>query len=99
MKLGISLALLCLLNTAARAEVHLTPVITDHAVLQRDVPIHLWGDAAPGETLAISFHGQTLSTRANETGLWEAWLQPESAGGPFTLTIHGSSELTRSDLL
>jgi sialate O-acetylesterase len=32
-------------------------------------------------------------------GLWEAWLMPEPAGGPFTLKVQGSSELTRSDLL
>ena len=32
-------------------------------------------------------------------GLWEVWLKPEPAGGPFTLTVRGSSELTRSDLL
>ncbi len=31
--------------------------------------------------------------------LWDAWLKPEPAGGPFTLTVRGSSELTRSDLL
>jgi sialate O-acetylesterase len=98
-KLSLSAGLLCLLSTAALAEVHLTPVITDHAVLQRDVPIHLWGDASPGETITLSFHGQTTSTTATTVGLWDAWLRPEPAGGPFVLSIHGSSDLTRSDLL
>jgi sialate O-acetylesterase len=99
MKLSFSVTLICLLSTAVQAEVHLTPVISDHAVLQRDVPIHLWGDASPGEALNISFHGQTTTTTATAVGLWDAWLKPEPAGGPFALTIHGSSELTRSDLL
>ena len=99
MKLSLFLACICLVSTTARAEVHLAPVITDHAVLQRDVPIHLWGDASPGENINISFHEQTITTTASSMGLWEAWLKPEPAGGPFTLTIHGSSDLTRSDLL
>ena len=77
----------------------LAGVITDHAVLQRNVPIHLWGEDTPAARITITFHGQSTATTANSLGLWEAWLAPEAAGGPFTLTVHGSSELTRSDLL
>jgi len=100
MKFGLlAFAMICLLNTPVRAELQLSPVITDHAVLQRDAPIHLWGEASPGEKLAITFHSQSLAAVANRLGLWEAWLMPEPAGGPFTLNVRGSSELTRSDLL
>jgi sialate O-acetylesterase len=93
------LALVCLGLTPLWAEVRLTSVITDHAVLQRDVPIHIWGEASAKEKIAITFHAQSLTTTANRLGLWEAWLTPEPAGGPFTLTVRGSNELTRSDLL
>ncbi len=89
----------CLLVTPMRAEVRLASVITDHAVLQRDTPIHLWGEASPAEKITITFHGQSVATTASRLGLWEAWLLPETAGGPFTLTVRGSTELTRSDLL
>ena len=94
-----TLAMICLVVTTARAEVRLTSVITDHAVLQRDAPIHLWGEASPAEKITIHFHDQSVATTASRLGLWEAWLMPEPAGGPFTLTVHGSSELSRSDLL
>jgi sialate O-acetylesterase len=93
------LAVICVVSTTLRAELRLASVITDHAVLQRDVPIHLWGEASPAEKITITFHGQSMATVATSLGLWEAWLKPEAAGGPFTLTVHGSSELTRSDLL
>jgi sialate O-acetylesterase len=99
MKLSVTMALICLVSTAAQAEVRLAPVITDHAVLQRDVPIHVWGDASPEEKITISFHNQTIATSATSVGLWEAWLKPEAAGGPYILTVHGSSDLKRSDLL
>src|ERR1700726_3118125 len=99
MKLGFLTLVICLVSTPLRAEVRLTSVITDHAVLQRDAPIHLWGEASPAEKITITFHSQSIATTASDLGLWEAWLKPETAGGPFTLTIHGSSELTRSDLL
>lgn len=93
------LSLLLPIMPSAIAEVRLTPVITDHAVLQRDAPIHLWGEASPGEKLTIAFHAQTLAATASNLGLWEAWLMPEAAGGPFTLSVQGSTELKRTDLL
>ncbi len=94
-----TLVVIGVVTIPARAEVRLSSVITDHAVLERDVPIHLWGDASPGEKIAITFHAQSVATTADKIGLWEAWLNPEPAGGPFTLTVRGSSELTRTDLL
>jgi sialate O-acetylesterase len=99
MKLSFLTLMICLVSAPLRAEVRLTSVITDHAVLQRDAPIHLWGEALPAEKITITFHGQSIATTASNLGLWEAWLKPEPAGGPFTLTVHGDSELTRSDLL
>ena len=99
MKLGFLILVICLVSAPLRAELRLTSVITDHAVLQRDAPIHLWGAASPEEKITIHFHDQSVATTANHLGQWEAWLMPERAGGPFTLTVHGSSELTRSDLL
>jgi sialate O-acetylesterase len=99
MKLGFLTLVMCLVSTSLQAELRLASVITDHAVLQREVPIHLWGEASPAEKITITFHSQSITATASNLGLWEAWLKPEPAGGPFTLTIHGSSELTRSDLL
>ncbi len=86
-------------STPVRAELQLASVLTDHAVVQRDVPIHVWGQDSPAEKITVTFHGQSVTVTASSVGLWEAWLKPEAAGGPFTLVVHGSSELTRSDLL
>jgi sialate O-acetylesterase len=99
MKTGFLALAICMASTSLQAELRLASVLTDHAVLQREVPIHLWGEASPAEKITISFHGQSVTTTASDLGLWEAWLKPEPAGGPFTLTVHGSTELTRSDLL
>jgi sialate O-acetylesterase len=74
-----------------RAEIKLPSLLSDHAVLQRGVPIHLWGWATPGAKLGIRFHEQTLSVAANNLGAWSAWLTPEQAGGPYALTIDGGA--------
>jgi sialate O-acetylesterase len=90
MKASLLLALAFgLLTNASCAEITLPKMLTDHAVLQRDRPIHLWGWATPDANLTARFHGQTVAARADRLGEWSLYLAPESAGGPYTLTITG----------
>ena len=96
----ILLALLCLTPLAAEADVRLPHVISDHAVLQRERPIHLWGWSSPNAHLSAHFHAQTVPVVADRIGYWSLWLAPENAGGPYALTISGDGpEKTVSDLL
>ena len=91
---------LLLPGKALWAEVRLPHVISDHAVLQRERPIHLWGWATPGARLTVRFHGQTVAAVAGDLGKWSLWLTPEAAGGPYTLTVSGDgADVTISDLL
>ena len=85
---------------AASGEVRLPHMISDHAVLQRERPIHLWGWATPGAHLSAHFHQQTVTAVADDLGKWDLWLAPEAAGGPYTLSLSGDgAEKTLSDLL
>ena len=99
--LGRGLLAFCLLlSLSARAEVRLPNALSDHAVLQRERPIHLWGWAAPGAHLTATFHEQTAAAVADIVGAWSLWLAPEAAGGPYTLTLSGDGAVkTVSDLL
>ena len=67
---------------SARAELRLHGLFSDHMVLQRDMPLRVWGSAAPGEAVQLVFRGQSLRTRADARGRWEMRLKPEPAGGP-----------------
>lgn len=67
---------------AARAEVRLPHLLSDHAVLQRERPIHIWGWSDPGETVNIAFHGQQLRLVANDLGQFSGWLAPERPVDP-----------------
>ena len=90
---------LCPLLTA---EIRLPQLLSDHAVLQRDAPVRIWGWAEPGARLTVTFHKQTVAATADRLGEWTAWLMPEPAGGPYTLTVAGSatdSPKTVTDLL
>ena len=75
----------------AFAELRLPMMISDHSVLQRQAPIHIWGWASAGEHVSVTLHAQSRSADANTYGEWSMWLQPEQAGGPYTLTVSGSA--------
>jgi sialate O-acetylesterase len=89
-----------LFSLVCGAQVRLPNGISDHAVLQRDRPIHIWGWATPGVRLQAHFHGQTVAAEADSLGEWSLWLAPEAAGGPYVLSITGDGEAKQvNDLL
>jgi sialate O-acetylesterase len=76
-------------------------IFQDHAVLQRDRPIEVWGHAAAGEAIAVSVAAPTAAavsanTRADASGRWSVTLPAMSAGGPFVLSAQGSGGTRQS---
>src|SRR5689334_16144227 len=93
--------LLPLLAVAAglHADVTLPPILANHMVLQRGVPIHLWGKAAPGEAVTATFRGSTSKATADSLGKWSLYLPVGNAGGPFTLEVKAANTITYDDVL
>lgn len=90
MKLLIQSAPALLLLAAPAAAQEAPPLLhamfQDHGVLQRDRPIAVWGDAAPGERVEITLGTRKTLVRADADGHWRADLPAFPAGGPYTLT-------------
>jgi sialate O-acetylesterase len=78
---------LLLAASAPRAEVSLHPLFSDHMVLQQGIPAPVWGTAAAGEEVTVSFAGQKKSARAGADGRWMVKLDPMKPGGPHEMTI------------
>lgn len=95
----LALALLGLSAGAAQADVALPHIFSDHAVLQREIAVPIWGTGAPGENVAVEFANQTQKTVADAEGNWQIKLAPMAAGGPFVLTVKGKNTLQRADIL
>ena len=54
----------------AVAKVELGSPFKDKAVLQRGVPVPVWGWADPGENVTVTFAGNTVSAKAGADGKW-----------------------------
>ena len=63
----------------------------DHAVLQQQKPIPVWGQAEPGEKVTVAFGGATSTAAADAQGRWQVTLEalPASSEGR-DLTITGA---------
>jgi sialate O-acetylesterase len=97
-------ALLALLpGSVLPAQVVMPKVLASHMVIQRDLPVHVWGKAAPGENVTVSFRGETRTTQTNRLGRWSVYLKPGLPGGPFQMTVAsntaGAPPITLDDIL
>ncbi len=87
-------------TSMAFAEVKVPAVFGDDMVLQRELPVPVWGTASPGEKISVSFDGQNLSTTADAQGKWMVKLNPlKTSKSEKEMTIQGSNTITFSGVL
>ena len=99
----VPFALLCIWAFASYAEgaspqsdSDFDPIFQDHAVLQRDRPIPVWGRAEANENVTVTIGSVTARAAADASGKWTATLPAMPAGGPYDLTArfsHGHSQV------
>ena len=81
------------------ANVLISPLFTANAVLQRETAVPVWGLAAPGEKVTVTFTGQNQETVADPAGRWEVRLTPMPANARGTLTIHGQNTIALTNVV
>ncbi len=75
-------------------------IFGNHMVMQRNVPISIFGNAEPGGSLDVKFDGETLRVKAGSDGQWQALFPAREAGGPYSLTLRGAERTVHySDIL
>lgn len=84
----------------ARADVKLASPFTDHMVLQRDLPVPVWGWADAGEQVTVSFAGQKKSATTGVDGKWRIDLAPLATSAESRdFVVTGKNTLTLHDVL
>jgi sialate O-acetylesterase len=63
------------------------------------MPVPLWGWDAPGKKVTVTFAGQLKSATADSSGRWTIQLDALKTGGPFDLTVSGSTTRTVRNVL
>ncbi|SMP51795.1 sialate O-acetylesterase [Neorhodopirellula lusitana] len=77
----------------ASAEIRPASLFQDHMVLQRDMPVPVWGTADPGETVTVRIAGQTKTAVVDSSSHWKVTLDPMPASFEgAAMTISAGSE-------
>jgi sialate O-acetylesterase len=92
------LGILAIVSAKINANISV-PFFNDHMVLQRQILAPVFGKADAGETITVSFRGQTKTATADAGGKWMVKLDPTEAGGPFELVLKGKNTVTITDVL
>ncbi len=80
-----------LLSFAAFSDVKLPSLVSNGMVLQRDMPVKIWGWANPGEKINVTFKGKKIHAIGDSKGNWACTLPATPAGGPYEITINEKS--------
>lgn len=89
-----------LMGQTCFAEIVLPKIIADHMVLQREMPVPIWGWGDPGKTVTVEFAGQKKTAKVDDKGQWEIKLDPmEASAEPREMKVFGGSTLTLKDIL
>jgi sialate O-acetylesterase len=70
----------------ANAEVRFSKLFGNDMVVQRGLPIRVWGDCTPNANVQVSLGTQRATAQAAADGTWQVTLEPIAQGGPYTLT-------------
>ncbi len=72
------------------------PLFGDGAVLQRNHPLPVWGQAKPSETITVSLGNDSVEATADETGTWRVEFPARDAGGPYNLVAKSATGTAQS---
>lgn len=76
---SVVLSMVSAIVLTGSAAVRLASPFADNMVLQRGMRVPVWGRAAAGEKVSVSFAGQTKSCTAGADGTWRVDLEPLTA--------------------
>ncbi len=77
-------------------------VFADNMVLQRGLPVPVWGSAEPGQTVTVTFSGQTKTATAGTDRKWMVQLDAMGANAnaqQLTITLPGVTTVVYSNIL
>jgi sialate O-acetylesterase len=88
-------------STVRGVELSVASPFSDHMVLQREMPVPVWGSANPGEEVTVAFAGQKMSTTADVRGAWMVKLDAmdASADGREMEVTGKANSVTFKDVL
>ena len=81
------------------SQIKLPRLISDGMILQRDIPVKIWGWASANEKIEITFNKKKFQTITSQDGNWNITLPSQKAGGPYEMTLTASNTIVVKNIL
>jgi sialate O-acetylesterase len=81
----------------AATTLKLSSVFGNDMVLQRDVTLPVWGDAASSSEVHVALAGHEATAKTDAAGHWKVFLEPLAAGGPHRLEVRSGDATVSVD--
>ncbi len=93
-KLFVTTVLMMAASLAFAGDLKVAHVFSDHAVMQRETSVPVWGWGTPGAKVSVtsSWDGKTVSTSVSSDGAWRVKVTTAQAGGSHTITVKSGKE-------
>jgi len=98
-KVLVLVSILFLRGSIGLCDIRLPRLISDGAILQREVELNIWGWASAGEKVELVFKNNSYKTEADRNGHWKLILPPQKQGGPYELFFRGDNEIVLRNIL
>lgn len=95
----LSVSAVLILVPESNADVRLPSIFSDHMVLQRGMPVPVWGWSEPQELVTVTFDGKSHQAEADNDGKWKVLLDPLKVGDPKSLVVKGTNTIEVKDVL
>ncbi|MFA9187928.1 sialate O-acetylesterase [Flavobacterium sp. FBOR7N2.3] len=96
----ITLSILLLCTSPLFSQITLPKILGHNMVLQQQQKVPIWGTAAAGEKITVSFANQTKNTVTDQSGNWSVKLNAMKASfTPKDMTIKGKTTIVLKNIL
>ncbi len=86
-------------SIACHGDVRLPKIFSDNMVVQRELPVRVWGWSAPGETVIVTLGGNSFRAKASREGKWSGEVPALKVGGPYELVVKGANVIRLTNIL
>ena len=99
-RLDLSLCAIAIATSIpATADVRLPNIFTDNMMLQRNLPVRVWGWAEADEAVNVTLGDKSAKTKPDAQGQWSLELPAIKTGENLELTVKGKNTLTVKNIL
>lgn len=99
-RISLTLSLLLLCTSPLFSQITLPKILGHNMVLQQQKKVPVWGTAAAGEKISVTFAEQTKTTIADKSGNWSVKLNAMKASfTPRDMTVKGKNTIVLKNIL